>query len=69
MQFPEGLEDSPLTGMAYLLFFDQNASSEPKSILETNKTSFASYLVIHWYHKVDQILTYTRQMLIWFLLI
>ena len=35
-----------LTGMTYLQFFGHSASLQGKIILETNKTSFASYSLI-----------------------
>ena len=47
------------TYLAWLIsnFFGHNASSWPKHILETNKTSFASYS-LHWCNRADQILAY-----------
>ena len=40
--------------MTYLQFFDHNAPSQPKSILETIKTSFASYSLIQLEKSFDR---------------
>ena len=43
-----------LTDMTYLQFFDHNATSQVKSILETIKTSFASYSLIQLEKSFDR---------------